>query len=60
MEAAASAILIVVAVVIFVAWLHALVEYDPNESHCDWDCDSCPFPPDGCRELEKKQEDKRL
>lgn len=60
MAAAASAALIVVAVVVIALWIHALAEYDPDEPHCDWDCDRCPFPPDGCRELEKKQEDKRL
>lgn len=55
MEAVAGAILIAVLLVIFVAWIHALVNYNPEEKHCDMDCDSCPFPRDGCGELEKRR-----
>lgn len=59
MEVVARIIILLLTLGLPFVWIHALVNYDPDERHCDWDCDSCPFPSKGCRELEKKpkQED---
>lgn len=50
-------LLVVVAAVIFVVWIKALADYEPNGDCCDHDCAACPFPSDGC--AQKERGDKR-
>lgn len=46
-----------VGIVFCIIWVYALVTYDPKERPCDKDCESCPFPPEGC-EWKNHKEDK--
>lgn len=41
---------------VFAYWIHALIHYDPEERPCDGDCESCPFPSDGCRWKKEKED----
>lgn len=46
--------LLVVGVIICVYWIYSLVTFNYDESPCDGDCESCPFPSDGCEWKKKK------
>lgn len=53
----ADLILIIAGIAFAAFWLHALTTYNPDEIYCDMDCESCPFPSDGCSQ-KKNREDK--
>lgn len=43
----------------YACWVFALIHHDPEEKHCDGDCESCPFPTERCREKDKKEDKNR-
>ena len=47
-------ILLAAGLAAYAYWIFALTRYDPKERHCDGNCESCPFPPDGCSEKGKR------
>lgn len=52
----AGIVVCIMGIVLDVIWICALVHYDPEECPCDRDCESCPFPSEGCSW--KNKEDK--
>lgn len=44
----------IMGIVLDIIWIYALVHYDPTKKPCDGDCESCPFPSEGCSWKDKE------
>lgn len=59
MNAVMRLILLGLCVAAIVYWVYALTHYNPEERPCDEDCESCPFPTEGCSWKTKMEDKKR-